>query len=88
MKISVDRDMKYAKLLIFLLLFAMSGCDEQTIYSAFPPEGYFDPILTVELEPGVLNYSGETIHKYSGDYSISLIKRIQSERAMDYPLCI
>ncbi len=64
--------MKYAKLLIFLLLFAMSGCDEQTIYSAFPPEGYFDPILTVELEPGVLNYSGETIHKYSGDYSISL----------------
>jgi hypothetical protein len=64
--------MKYNNLLIFMLLFASPGCDEQAFYSAFPPEGYFNPVLIVDLEPDVLNYSGGVIHKYSGDYSISL----------------
>ena len=64
--------MKYANLLIFVLLLATSGCDQEAVYSAFPPEGYFDPVLIVELEPDVLIYSQEMVHKYSGDYSISL----------------
>lgn len=64
--------MKYANLLILMLLLATSGCDQQAVHSAFPPEGYFDPVLVVELEPDVLNYSGEVTHKYAGDYSISL----------------
>jgi len=64
--------MKYTNLLTFILIFATTGCDQQAFQSAFPPEGYFDPVLVVELEPDVLNYSGEIVHQYRGDYSISL----------------
>lgn len=64
--------MKNANLLIPILLLITSGCDEQAFHSAFPPEGYFDPIIINELERDVLNYSGEIVHRYGGDYSISL----------------
>jgi len=64
--------MKYAKVLVLMLFLVVFGCDKQTLYSAFPPDDYFDPIFEVELEPNVLKYNGNLSHKYSGDYSISL----------------
>jgi len=64
--------MKYIKILILVLPFATWGCDEQAFRSAFPPNGYFEPIFTVELKPDTLTYNGEFSHEYSGDYSISL----------------
>ena len=64
--------MKYSKILILALTLATSGCDEQALYSVFPPDDYYDPVFEVELRPDVLTYSGEISHQYIGDYSISL----------------
>jgi hypothetical protein len=63
---------KYTGLLTLILTYSLSGCYEQEFYSAFPPDGYFDPLLVIELKPDVLKYGGEITHQYSGDYSISL----------------
>ena len=55
-----------------MFVMAVMGCDGQTYYSIFPPDDYFDPVFAIELQPDVLDYSGEITHPYAGDYSISL----------------
>ena len=59
-------------LLCLFLLFAAAGCDDPAFRSAFPPEGYFDPLLEIELRPGVSEYRGEIVHDHEGDYSVSI----------------
>jgi hypothetical protein len=51
----------------------LTGCDEAIFYSLFPPKDYYDPVLSMNIDPDVSLYSSDVIHVYKGSYSISLI---------------
>ena len=44
----------------------------ESVRSAFPPEGYFDPIFSTQIESGRVEYGGPITHEYSGLYSVTL----------------
>lgn len=57
---------------ILLASISLLGCREETFHALFPPEGYYAPVLAIDLQRGVLSYRTSAKLKYQGDYSLSL----------------
>lgn len=72
MNSSGDRRNRFVLLLLSVFALYAEGCDMESLRSAFPPEGYFDPIFSTQIEAGRVEYGGPITHEYSGKYSVSL----------------
>jgi hypothetical protein len=51
----------------------LCGCDSTVFYSMFPPEGYYEPVLAMDVNSHAKAYSSDIVHKYKGRYSVSLV---------------
>ena len=52
---------------------ALASCDDSLLFELFPPDDYFDPVLSMRIDPQVTAHRAPLEHKYKGMYSISLV---------------